>query len=181
MVENRKFGGATQGTGRDDAVEMHDKVLISLRQIIRAIDLHSKRLERESGLTGPQLLVMQRLADCGEMTAGVIAREVSLSQPTVTSIIDRLERKGLLKRERSRNDKRKVWLSMTDAGRAALAKAPQLLQESFVRSFNRLEDWEQSLILSTLQRVAVMMNASALDAAPLLDSSGALEAEKSDT
>ncbi|MGD9390603.1 MAG: MarR family transcriptional regulator, partial [Thioalkalispiraceae bacterium] len=76
-------------------METYDQVLISLRQIIRAIDLNSKRLERESGLTGPQLLVMQLIGSAGEITAGVLAREVSLSQATVTSILDRLERKGL--------------------------------------------------------------------------------------
>ncbi len=162
-------------------METYDQVLVSLRQIIRAIDLHSKRLEKESGLTGPQLLVMQQLDAHGEPMAGVIARAISLSQPTVTSIIDRLERKGLLKRERSQYDKRKVILSMTELGRAAVERAPPLLQESFVRSFNRLEDWEQTLILSSLQRVSDMMNATELDAAPLLDSSNAQVIDKPDS
>lgn len=161
-------------------MEKYDQVLISLRQIIRAIDLHSKRLEKESGLTGPQLLVMQQLAAHTELTAGVIAREISLSQPTVTSIIDRLERKELLKRERSRYDKRKVLLSITESGRASLEKAPTLLQDSFIRAFNQLEDWEQSQILSSLQRVSDMMNATNLDAAPLLDSSNAQVIDKPD-
>lgn len=151
----------------------YDQVLISLRQIIRAIDLHSKRLERESGLTGPQLLVLQLIQRAGEITAGVIAREVSLSQATVTSIIDRLERKGILQRQRSTDDKRKVMVTLTEAGEKALEKAPTLMQESFINSFNRLEDWEQALLLSSLQRVASMMNATELDAAPLLDSSDA--------
>jgi len=159
-------------------MDVHDKVLIALRQIIRAIDLHSKRLERETGLTGPQLLVLRQIATQGELTAGVIAREISLSQPTVTSIIDRLERKGLLSRNRSQCDKRKVLLSMTQAGHDAVAKAPPLMQESFIRAFNRLDDWEQTLILSSLQRVSDMMNAADLDAAPLLDSSDAQVVEK---
>ena len=162
-------------------MDIHDHVLISLRQIIRAIDLHSKRLEKESGLTGPQLLVLQQLATHEELTAGVIAREISLSQPTVTSIIDRLERKGLLKRERNQHDKRKVMLSMTKTGRAAVAKAPALLQNSFVRTFNQLEDWEQTLILSSLQRISDMMNAAELDAAPLLDNSNAQVIDKSES
>jgi DNA-binding MarR family transcriptional regulator len=135
--------------------------------------LHSKRIERDSGLTGPQLLVMQQIAHHGKLTAGVIAREISLSQATVTSIIDRLERKGLLKRERSQHDKRKVMLSLTDEGQVAVNKAPPLMQESFIQTFNQLEDWEQTLMLSSLQRVSDMMNATALDAAPLLDSSDA--------
>ncbi len=155
---------------RVSLMETYDQVLVSLRQIIRAIDLHSKKLERESGLTGPQLLVMQLIGSQGELTSGVIAREVSLSQATVTSILDRLERKGLLRRVRSTSDKRKVMVSLTEEGGQALASAPTLMQESFIRAFNKLENWEQSLILSSLQRVSDMMNATDLDAAPLLDS-----------
>ncbi|MCW8917234.1 MAG: MarR family transcriptional regulator [Gammaproteobacteria bacterium] len=154
-------------------MKRHDQVLISLRRIIRAIDLHSKRLERESGLTGPQLLLLRLVANTGQLTAGVIAREVSLSQATVTAIIDRLEQKGLLQRLRNTEDKRKVMLSLTSAGKAALEQAPPLLQESFITRFDRLEEWEQSLILSSLQRLGEMMNANDLDAAPLLDSSDA--------
>jgi len=161
-------------------METYDQVLVSLRQIIRAIDLHSKRLEKESGLTGPQLLVMRQIASHGELTAGVIAREISLSQATVTTIIDRLERKNLLQRERSPHDKRKVMLSLTAAGRATLDRAPALLQESFIESFTRLEPWEQTLILSSLQRLAGMMHAADLDAAPLLDSSDAQVIDKAD-
>jgi DNA-binding MarR family transcriptional regulator len=159
----------------------HDQVLISLRKIIRAIDLHSKQIERESGLTGPQLLLMQLIDTSGEITAGVIAREVSLSQATVTSIIDRLERKGLLQRVRNTDDKRKVMVSLTAEGHTALEKAPTLMQESFIKRFDQLEEWEQSLILSSLQRVGDMMNASDLDAAPLLDSSDAQLIAKSDS
>jgi DNA-binding MarR family transcriptional regulator len=151
-------------------MEIHDQVLVSLRQIIRAIDLHSKHIERESGLTGPQLLIIKLIGTYDEVTSGVIAREASLSQATVTSILDRLERKGLLVRERSTHDKRKVMVSLTAEGKAALATAPTLLQESFIRTFSQLENWEQSLVLSSLQRVADMMNATDLDAAPLLDS-----------
>lgn len=152
-------------------MEIHDKVLVALRQIIRAIDLHSKRLERESGLTGPQLLVMKAIAQADSATAGQIAREVSLSQATVTSILDRLERKIYLQRERSNEDKRKVLIHLTEAGRQVLEQAPALMQENFILGFTRLEEWEQSLILSSLQRVANMMQAGELDAAPLLDSS----------
>ncbi len=155
---------------RQCLMETYDQVLVSLRQIIRAIDLHSKKLERESGLTGPQLLVMQMVAQFGEVTAGVLAREISLSQATVTSIIDRLERKAYLRRERNASDKRKVMVSLTEAGAQVLEKAPTLMQESFITAFSRLDEWEQNLLLSSLQRVANMMNADELDAAPLLDS-----------
>jgi DNA-binding MarR family transcriptional regulator len=150
-------------------MKTHDQVLIALRQIIRAIDLHSKKLERESGLTGPQLLIMQIVYDEGPLTAGALAKSVSLSQATVTSILDRLEKKGYLQRERDLEDKRKVWITLSSTGKNALKQAPTLLQESFINSFSELKDWEQSLILSSLQRVAAMMQASDLEASPVLD------------
>ena len=152
-------------------MDIHDKVLVALRQIIRAIDLHSKKLERESGLTGPQLLVMQTISQAESVTAGQIARDVNLSQATVTSILDRLEKKAYLRRERSNEDKRKVFIDLTEAGRQVLVQAPTLMQESFILRFNSLQEWEQNLTLSSLQRVAEMMQAGDLDAAPLLDSS----------
>jgi DNA-binding MarR family transcriptional regulator len=145
------------------------EVLIALRKIIRAIDLHSKHLSKESGLTTPQLLVLQALADKGEMTMGEIARELSLSQATITSILDRLEKRALLVRERGEADKRRVYAHLTNRGDACLAQAPKPLQADFLERFAHLKEWEQSLIISSLERVASMMNAENLDAAPLLD------------
>lgn len=147
----------------------HDEVLIALRKIIRATDLYSRRLSKEAGLTAPQLLIMQAIAEADELTMGDIAGEVSLSQATVTTILDRLEKRDLLRRERGSTDKRRVYARLTEAGRQLLARAPTPLQEEFMEQFEQLHEWEQSLILSSLQRVATMMNAADLDASPVLD------------
>lgn len=114
---------------------------------------------------------MQSISQFDLVTAGQIAREVNLSQATVTTILDRLEKKAYVNRERSQEDKRKVLISLTEAGELMLKQAPTLLQESFIKNFEGLEEWDQNLILSSLQRVADMMLAGHLDAAPLLDSS----------
>jgi DNA-binding MarR family transcriptional regulator len=150
-------------------MERHEEVLVALRRIIRAIDLQSKRLMQTSGLSGPQLMVMQAIERAGSVTAGNLARAVSLSQGTVTSILDRLEKKNLLRRVRSTEDKRKVVVFLSEEGKSALALAPTLLQENFINSFQRLEDWEQHLLISSLQRIAEMMDAQNLDAAPYLE------------
>ena len=110
-------------------MKRYDDVLVALRRIIRATDLHSKRLSKESGLTAPQLLILQTLRNEGELTAGEVARKVSLSQATVTTIIDRLEKREYVIRERSSQDKRKVFLHLSDAGRDALGNAPKPLQD----------------------------------------------------
>lgn len=146
-----------------------DDVLIALRRVIRATDLHSKYLSKTAGLTAPQLLVLQNLRDFGELPVGELAGKVNLSQATVTSIVDRLEKKNLVQRERSQTDKRKVYVQLTDNGIQSLQSAPTPLQESFVRQFSDLHEWEQTSIISSLQRVAQMMDAQHIDAAPVLD------------
>ncbi len=145
-----------------------EDVLVALRRVIRATDIHSRQLNKTSGLTAPQLLLMQTIAQAGEASIGEISRSMSLSQATVTSILDRLEKRRLLYRQRSALDKRKVHIVLTDDGRAMLADAPTPLQESFVRQFNALQDWEQAMIVAALQRVAHMMNATDIDASPYL-------------
>lgn len=144
-------------------------VLVALRRVIRATDLHSRDLMRSSGLTAPQLLLLQIIKARGSVTAGELAQEMSLSQATVTSILDRMEAKKHLTRKKSTEDKRKVLLRLTELGKASIRNAPVPLQESFVKQFKNLQDWEQNMIISALQRVAYMMDAQNLDAAPILD------------
>lgn len=146
-----------------------DDVLIAVRKIIRATDIHSRHLARTAGLTTPQLMVLQSIDSLGTVAIARLAEAVSLSQATVTTIIDRLEQRGLVERRRSAADRRVVNACLTAAGAGVLAQAPAPLQETFTARFERLAEWEQSLILSALQRVAAMMDADALDAAPILD------------
>ncbi|GAA3701612.1 MarR family transcriptional regulator [Oceanisphaera sediminis] len=149
-------------------MDKHEEVLVALRQIIRAIDLHSRQLSKASGLTGPQLLLLQAISEHGDITMRNLAQATHMSQATATTIIDRLEQKQLVRRERSQTDKRKVYAVLTDDGKAKIKTAPRPLQESFIQRFQSLETWEQNLLLSSVQRISSMMNADALDVAPLL-------------
>jgi len=148
---------------------LETEVLVALRQIVRAIDQHSSRLGKDFGLTTPQLLVLQTVANTKEQPIRAISAEVNLSQATVTSIVDRLERRGLLERQRSAIDRRQVFLVITEAGTDLLAKAPKPLQENFLHRFERLREWEQHQVVFVLKQVAEMMGARHIDAAPLLD------------
>lgn len=147
----------------------YEEVIVALRRIIRATDLHSRQLNKVTGLTASQLLILKLLQQNTELTAGQVARQVSLSQATVTSIVDQLEQRSLLLRERGQADRRKVFMRLTEAGKALLANAPKPLQTSFIQQFQDLHDWEQDMILSALERVAYMMDAQHIDASPVLD------------
>lgn len=146
-----------------------EQVLRSLRRVIRATDLHSKRLAKISGLTAPQILLLQAIRKLEGAAIVQLANEVSLSQATVTTILDRLEKKGYTERERSTVDKRKVHVHLTERGTEILRDAPTPLQEQFSKQFNDLQEWEQTMIIAALQRVAYMMDAEHIDASPFLD------------
>jgi len=150
---------------RDEVTEM---VVVALRRIIRAIDLRSRFLVTSYGLTGPQLMVLKELSVHGGAYVAELTRAIHLSQATVTGILDRLEKRGLVRRQRSDEDKRRVHVWLTDEGQRLLADAPPLLQEEFTGEFSRLEDWEQTQILSALQRVVLMMEAKHIEATPIL-------------
>lgn len=149
-----------------------DEVLIAIRRIIQSVDLHSRYLVRQFGLTGPQLIVLQEISKQGEMAISEIAKAVSLGQPTVTGILERLESRGLITRRRSKSDKRKVFIAATETCINLLEKAPPPMQEHFIEAFNRLQDWEQSMILSSLQRIVSLMDARAINVAPILVEAG---------
>ena len=149
-------------------ISTSDSVLVALRRIIRSIDIHSKKLVKQFGLTGPQLILLQAIFRSRGITASELAREISLSQATVTGILDRMEKRELIIRRRSENDRRRILVKTSPAGEKLLEAAPPLMQESFTEQFNDLEQWEQHMILSSLQRLVTLMDARQVDAAPIL-------------
>lgn len=146
-----------------------DEVLTGLRRVIRAIDLHSKHLVKTASVTGPQLRLVQLIQQNPGATIKHLAQAMSLSQATVTTIIDRLEARGILSRVRSDEDKRKVHLLLTPTGDEILAKAPAAFQDAFIERFEQLADWERHMIIAAILRLAEMMDANDLDASPFLE------------
>ncbi|MEP7703094.1 MarR family transcriptional regulator [Paraglaciecola sp. 25GB23A] len=146
-----------------------EQLLVALRRVIRAIDLRSKQLSRDIGLTGPQLMIMQNIAKKPGIMVREIADSINLSAATVTNILDRLETRELTTRIRSTTDKRRVGVFLTTQGETILETAPRPLQDHFIERFSQLKEWEQSQLVSTMQRIASMMDADGIDAAPVLE------------
>ena len=148
----------------------YDEFLVSLRQITRAIDLHSRKLQKQSGLTTSQLLVLEAIQKLDGPTPKALASEIVLSQATVSSIVDRMEKRGLVTRVKSSTDKRSVQISLTEEGEAKLNDAPDILQTEFLKKYRELEPWERQMLIASLNRISAMMNAEDLDASPILTS-----------
>jgi DNA-binding MarR family transcriptional regulator len=156
--------------------DISEQVVIALRRIIRAVDLHSRRLAQEFGLTGPQVVLLKELLRHGEMHVAELAKSVNLSHATVTDILNRLEKRGLIERTRSLVDRRRIIVTPTDQAISLVEKSPPLLHEQFSEQLAKLHDWEITQILSVLQRVGLMMDAQEVEASPLL-ATGSMTAE----
>jgi len=137
--------------------DLSEEILITLRQINRAMSIYSKSLDKHYGLTSPQLLILHELLQSDQIAIGEIAKKISLSQATVTDIIDRLTIKGLVTRTKNNLDRRQVLIKITSNGINIINKRPSLLQEEFLIEFNKLQKWEQHLLLSSVERIALMM------------------------
>jgi DNA-binding MarR family transcriptional regulator len=118
----------------------YDELLISLRRITRAIDLYSKRLQKNTNLTISQLLVMEAIVKIDKPTPSAIAKSILLSQATVTNLIDRLEKNELVQRKRLGTDKRTVNVVLTESGEAKFKEAPELLQSGFLTGISQAGD-----------------------------------------
>jgi len=151
-----------------NALPLEEQVIAALRRITRAIDLHSRLLLQKNGLTIPQLAALQATQRLQPITVGVLARDIHLGPATVTGILGRLEKRGLVSRTRGDLDRRSVVVQLTDDGAKLVAEAPSLLQDRFHRELAKLQEWEQTMILATLQRIASMMDAEDIEAAPVL-------------
>lgn len=150
------------------ADELEESILRSLRKVSRAIDLHSRRLVATVHLTGPQLVCLRQLRDNPSMTPSELARAVSLSNATITGILTRLEHRGVVTREKSESDRRRVLLTLTDAGRRLVEQAPSPLQERFTSALHELPEANRTIIDTVLKQIVGMMGAEELDASPLL-------------
>lgn len=137
-------------------------LLKAIRRLARATEIRSRSIDRMLGLTLPQLIVLGCVRDLGEGTGRAIAGEADLSPATVVGILDKLEAKGLVERQRSKDDRRLVRTRLTATGAALLAGAPAPLGEAFERAYARLAPADRGAILDAFRRVADLVAQDAL-------------------
>ncbi|MDF0599259.1 MarR family transcriptional regulator [Psychromarinibacter sp. C21-152] len=147
-----------------------DACLIALRRILRATEQYERSLAQAAGLTSAQLRVLQIVAARGQAgaTPKALAMQMRVSQATVTALVDKLVARGMVTRFRSRTDGRQTDVVITPKGDETATSAPDALQQRFVRAFEGMRDWEQAQLVSSLERVAAMLDAERIDASPVL-------------
>ena len=136
-----------------------EQFIIALRRITRAADIHSHLLQREFGVTGPQLSTLRVVHRLQPVSAGALARAAHIGYATLTGILDRLEAHGHITRTRDPDDRRTAVLKMTKAGERLLASAPSLLQTRLHEELKRMPEADRTAMLDALLMVSGLMEA----------------------
>lgn len=158
-----------------EALEQAHEIIVAIRRIVRGIALHSRRLAQTSGLTVPQLLVLRALSEHAEgTTASAIQPHLGVSPGTLSGLVQRLVQAGLVDRSRDEADRRRVLLTLTDAGHEVLGAAPATLQDTVLDRLERLDATERDDLLRALHTVVALMDVEAVDASPVLAPGDAL-------
>jgi DNA-binding MarR family transcriptional regulator len=145
------------------------QVLQSLRQIIHAVDVYSRKLRTQYRITAPQLVCLNAICQDGSLTTTQIAGRVHLSPSTVVGILDRLEKQALIHRARDTKDRRLVNVTPTDEARRLVEHAPSLLQDRLASALQSLPDLEQATIALSLRRIADLMEVSPQESSMILE------------
>lgn len=145
------------------------EVLVKLRRIIRSINLESKRIEKQFGISIPQLLVLQYLSDQDEYRASAkdIKGYINLNASTVSGIVSRLEVKGLVAKLPRTDDRRASYVTLTAKGADLLKESPTTLQEKLSSRLQRLSVEQIAELNSNIELLTRILDVEDMDAAPL--------------
>jgi MarR family transcriptional regulator, lower aerobic nicotinate degradation pathway regulator len=113
-------------------------VLDSVRRIVRTLHESSRAAEKQIGVTGAQLFVLQKLAESPAASLNDLAARTHTHQSSVSTVVSRLVERGLVIRAPSATDGRRLELRLSAEGRRLLARAPDAAQARLVKAIEQL-------------------------------------------
>lgn len=152
----------TPGSGNREKEEVLAGIFDDLRRVFQVVHEYSRRVERDTGLTGPQVWAIRVIAERAPIKVSALAERMYLHVATVVGILDRLEARGLVTRLRNTKDRRVVHVELTDAGRSLVAGAPQVAQGMLISGLEVLSDRELQTIRNGLEMMVRILNAQKL-------------------
>ena len=145
-------------------------ILIKIRKIVRSTNLESKKIQKEYGVSIPQVLCLNYLktSKSYQATHKCIRDFLTLNSSTVTGIIDRLEKKGLVARLPKRDDKRNTYITITSKGVQLLDRIPPLMHDRLSTKLDKLNENDLNSIMDALDIIVDFLDVGSIDAAPVI-------------
>jgi MarR family transcriptional regulator, organic hydroperoxide resistance regulator len=129
----------------------------SLRRIVKAIQDYSHEVSGRFGVTGPQLWALKTISREGSMPLGELSKKMYLDPSTISGVIDRLESKGYVTRDRSQKDRRVVKVRLTPTGESLVEIAPNPTQGKMIHGLRGLSEDELRVIYHSIEKLVEIM------------------------
>lgn len=148
----------------------YTEILVRIRQIVRSVNLESKRIEKEYGISIPQLLCLNFLSEKNnfQATHKEIKDFLQLNASTVTGIINRLEQKGFVARLPKKEDKRVGYIVITAKGAQLLNETPEPLHEQLSMKLKKLSEKDLEKLQNSFDAIIDFLNIEDVDGAPII-------------
>ena len=161
----------------------YTEVLTNIRRIVRSVNLESKRIEKEYGISTPQLLGLkfEKTMQHNQASQKDIKEFLSLNASTVTGIIARLERKGLVARLPRRDDRRVSYITLTARGADLISKTPVLIHDRLTQKLKGLSEDHLADLRRAFDLIADFLDSDTLDASPIITAELSLQDEDEET
>jgi MarR family transcriptional regulator, organic hydroperoxide resistance regulator len=134
------------------------RVLKNFRIIFKSVQRHSAIVEAQCGLSGSQLWAMWELLMSPGLKVSDLSKVMSIHQSTASNLLDKLEKRELVKRERRGPDQRVVRLFLTPEGLKTINQAPRPAQGVLNHTLLRLPDKALESLESGLTEIVNNMN-----------------------
>lgn len=135
------------------------EIVQSLRRIFKAIQDYSQGVSKKFGITGPQLWALKTISTEGSLSLGELSKKMYLHPSTITGLVDRLEKKGYVLRDRGQKDRRVVKVQLTAQGKKVVRKAPNPIQGKMIYGLNKLKKRELGSIYDAVQKLVEIAEA----------------------
>jgi DNA-binding MarR family transcriptional regulator len=143
------------------------EIVRSIRKLVRAVYLDTQKMSRQFGLTGPQSLVVRLLLNNGSMSSADLSRLMYVTPSNLTGIIDRLEKKGLVKREGKEGDRRVALIVLTDTGKELSKRLPDPIEKKFIKQLADMKIEQVQIFALAMNQILNVIDVSGVEDIPL--------------
>ena len=143
--------------------DMVKEVIFLIRKLIHGAELYTKELNKKYAITSAQLNCLLALRENGPLPPSQIARHMIVNSSTVTGVIDRLEQKGLVRRQRNSPDRRIINIQLTADGKKLAEVAPPPIQQRVVDGLQQMSQRELKQIIISLTKLTKMLDLQNLE------------------
>ncbi len=146
------------------------EIIVSIRKIVRSLNLESKAIQKDFGLSITQLLCLGHLQNSLDYrsTHKELMELLSLNSSTISGILNRLQKRGYIARLSNELDKRSKTILLTASGIKLLETTPNVLHDRLAQKLSKLTSEDKKMVQTSLSIIISAMEIREMEASPLL-------------